>query len=79
MTYTDKQIDNRINAIKSRYKNFVELKLEKVVDGDLFLIGEDSEGEEFYLRFKSNGRLFSHREGNWGIVDNFFYNEETDQ
>lgn len=79
MSYTDKQIDNRINAIKSRYKNFVDLKLEKVVDGDLFLIGKNSEGEESFLRFKSNGRLFYHREGEWGIVNNFFYKEETDQ
>lgn len=75
MSYTESQINDRINAVKNRYTNFVDIKFDKIDTDDLFLIAIDRQKQNHYIRFKSNGRLFCHRDGKWIIVNSFIYKE----
>lgn len=77
MAYSKEQIEDRINKIKKRYKNFDQIIVTKETKSDLYLLALDYDNEDHYLKMDSNGQLFVQFNAQWKAVKNFLYRESN--
>lgn len=67
------EIQSLISTLKERYTIIKSVELTKSDQSGIYLTATDKNENIDYLRFKSDGKLFVHKDGAWRHVKDFLF------